>query len=306
MYSAGVRDLPPNGAGTEKSLLWWRHPYYRAKWKPWHASWRKLKDEIPANQSASPANVIARLKPAQCDPDVALRLAFLVVTEKPSARSELAGDNARQQNLKRKLGQAGKHLQKAAFGLMEAALPEFANDNRKRTRKLDQSRNHIQTGAGELQLALAEMPLISIKPQDVESLKALAKAADPQDVALWMRLQDLASMCDQEIEALLWPRAPELPRHHELFTLVSYVTACSGRRNYSLVVDLLNVVREAYELTRPTTDRTTEPLTHDAVEQRVKWFGDLDSGHPGQIEESTAKRATSGELRSWLLDCYPD
>jgi hypothetical protein len=246
------------------------------------------------------------LEKAHCDSDVALRLAFLVASEKPSARSELAGDNERQQKLKRKLTQARNHLQKAAFGLMEAALPELAIDNRKRTRKLDQSRNHIRTGADELQLALSEMSLIFIKPQDVESLKTPAETATPQDVALWMRLQDLAGMCDREIEVLLWPRTLGLPRHHELFTLVSYVTACSGRPNFPLVVNLLDVVREAYELVRPAAERSTEPLFHDAVEQRVQWFRGLDSILPGQIEESTAKRATSGELKSELLACYPD
>jgi hypothetical protein len=306
LYSSSVQNLPPSSLSQGKSLLWWLHPFYRLRWQRWHSSWLELAATTPASRQNGPAAVLARLEEAQCDSDVALRLAFLVASEKPSAKSELVGQNERQQRIKRKLSQARNCLLKAAFGLTNAVLPELAHDDKKTARKLAQWRNHLRKAARELEQALSDIPLIFIKSQDVESLKALVEIIKPQDVAVWMRLQNLAGMCDHEIETLLWPRAIELHPHYELFTLVSYVAACSGKPHFPLLVDLLNVAREVYDLVRPAADGTPGPLTHDTIEERVHRFRKLDSIQPGLIEESTAQRATSGELRRELLACYPD
>lgn len=306
LYSSSVQNLPSSSRGPEKSLLWWRHPFYRLRWQQWHVKWLELADITPAGHERGPAGVLRLLEEAQCDSDVALRLAFLVASEKPATESELLGQNARQQRLKRKLSQAQTYLQKAVDGLMEASLPELAHDNKKRAHRLAQSRNYLRKAAGQLEQALSDVPLIFIKLRDVESLKALIEITNPQDVAVWKRLQDLAWSCDHEIETLLWPRAIELHAGHELFTLVSYLTACSGAPNYSLVTDLLAMANEAYDVARLATDGTTEPLTQDAIEKKVQRFRTLDSIQPGLIEESTARRAKSGELRRELLVCYPD
>jgi hypothetical protein len=306
LYSSTMQNLPPRSLSQGKSLLWWRHPFYRWRWKQWRLNWQKLSDRTPAGCKEGPAGGLRSLKEAHCDPDVALRLAFLVASEKPATKSELARQNERQQRIKRKLSQARNYLLKAAFGLMNAALPELANGDKKMARKLAQCRNYLRKAAGELEQALSDVPLIFIKPKDVEALKASVVLTNPQDAALWIRLQDLARMCDHEIETLIWPRAVGLHPGHELFTLVSYFTACSGAPNFSLVTDLLAVANEAYDLARPATDGTTEPLTQDAIEKKVQRFRKLDSIQPGLIEESIAQRAKSGELRRELLACYPD
>lgn len=297
LYSFSMQNLPPSNLGPEKSFLWWRHPFYRLRWQQWHASWLELADTIPASHEQSPTDVLRRLKEVHCDPDVALRLAFLVASQKAAKKSELAGDNERQQRIKRKLSQARNHLLKAAFGLMEAALPEIAKGNKKQAqRKLAHSKNHILKAALELNRALSDIPLIFIKSEGVDSLKAIANVTDPQDVDLWMRLQSLAAMCDHEIETLLWARTIEPPPGHELFTLLSYVKACCGKPNFKLVNDLLTVAHEAYETDQPASD------PHD----KVKQFRKLDSVQPDLIEEYTALRAKSGELKRELLTYYPD
>jgi hypothetical protein len=305
LYASSVQNLPASSPGLEKSLLWWRHAFYRMSWRQWRVSWQKLADRIQASYEKGPTGVLRRLKEAQCDPDVALRLAFLVASEKPASRSKLAAQNARQQSIKRKLSQARNHLQKAAFGLMDAALPELAKAKKTASRQA-QCRNYVRKAAGKLEVVLSDLPLIFIKAQDVVYLRASAETAKPQDAALWMRLQGLASMCDHEIEALLWPHTVGPAAGHDLFTLVSYVTACSGAPNFSLVVDLLIVARDACDLARPAADGTTESLTQDAIEKRVQRFSNLDSIQPELIEESTAHRAKSGELKRELLSCYPD
>jgi hypothetical protein len=310
LYSSSVQNLPSSSPGPDKSLLWWRHPFYRLRWQQWHVKWLELADTTPASRQKGPAGVLRSLREAGCDPDVSLRLAFLVASEKPTGRSELAGDNERQQRIKRKLGQARDHLSKAAFGLMEAALPEIAILNKKLARrKLTQSQSHILKAGVELKFVLSEVHPIFFKPEDVDSLKGLADMTDPQDPAQWMRLQDFAWICDHEIETLLWPPTIELPSHHELFTLVSYFKACSGDSLPELMTDLLVVAHEVYELIQPGL---TQPLTQDAIENRIKRFRKLkvepgqDSTLPKWIEESTAQKAKSGELRSALLAYYPD
>jgi len=110
-------------------------------------------------------------------------------------------------------------------------------------------------------------------------------------------LQRLVFMCNHEIHTLLWSPAIELSPGHELFTLVSYVKACSGEPNFPLVTDLLAVVYQVYR---------RRPPTRDAIEKQVQRFGKLRSPQPEFIEESTQQRAKSGELRQELLTVYPD
>jgi hypothetical protein len=298
LYSSNVQHLSPTSAGPERSLLWWRHSFYRLRWKQWRLNWLKLASRIPANHDKGPAGVLRLLTEAHCDPEVTLRLAFLVASERPATKSELVGQNARQQRIKRKLSQARNYLVKAAFGLMETALPEIAKCNKKQVQhKLNQSHGYILKAAAELEQALSETSLIFIKPEDVDSVKAVANVANPQDGALWTRLQDLASMCDHEIQTLLWPRTVELAPGHELFTLVTYVKACSGEPHFPLVNDLLNLVYEAND---------GSPPTREAIEKQVERFSQLNSIQPKVIEDTTLERANSGELRQELLACYPD
>jgi hypothetical protein len=244
---------------------------------------------------------------------VALRLAFLEASQKPTTKSELAGDNKRQQRIKRKLIQARNHLWKAMALHLELAsqhdLPKGDTRQRRITRKLDQARNHILSAAVELERALSEISLIFIKPNDIESLKAMAGT---QQTGCIGSLRSLAQMCDHEIETLIWPRALELPPGYELFTLVAYLTACGGEPNFPLVTDLLTVAHQACHQLRLETDSSTETPTQDAIEKQVQRFRKLkmDSGEdsilPGLIADDTAQRAKSGELRRELLGCYPD
>jgi hypothetical protein len=117
-----------------------------------------------------------------------------------------------------------------------------------------------------------------------------------------MRLQDLAGMCNHEIETLLWPHAVELPPGHELFTLVSYVKACSGNPDFPLVTDLLGAVYKAYG---------RRPPSRDAIEKQVERFGKLKADKqlksvlPEVIEERTQQMAQPGELKQGLLTRYP-
>jgi hypothetical protein len=290
LYSAGVQDLPPNSVGTEKSLLWWMHPYYRAKWKPWHASWRKLKDRIPANQNASPADVIARLKEAHCDPDVAVRLAFLEACHKPATPSELAKDNKRQQKLKRKLGQARDDLWKAML-----ALSKLTGSKKVRVdRKTDQYRSHVAEAAAELEKALSEMQLIFVTPADIQLLRKTSKSISAENLDVLKRLVD---MCNHALEVLLWSRAVEPDPGHELYSLVSYVKACSGAPDFPLVTDLLDAVYKAHE---------RWPQTRGAIEKQAERFSKVHSFQAEGIERSTLERVKSGALRQELLACYPE
>jgi hypothetical protein len=313
LYSSSMQNLPPSNLGPEKSFLWWRHPFYRLRWQQWHASWSELADTTPASHEQSPTDVLHRLKEVHCDPDVALRLAFLVVSRKPATKSELAGDNERQQRIERKLKQARARLSKAeACGQEQEALSKIASDDmgqRRSTRKVAQAQNHIEKATLELELAFSEVSLIFIKHEDIDSLRTLSDTVRPKNVD---SLKRLIYMCSLEIEILLWTHAVELAPGHELFTLVSYVTACSGDPHFVLVTDLLAVAHQAYDLKRPATDGPTEPPTQDAIEKQVQRFRRLklesgdDSIQPELIEESTAHRAKSGELRRELLSCYPD
>lgn len=291
----------------KESFLWWRHPFYRARWKQWHIKWLELADTSPSNQPGGPADVMAQLKGVHCDPDVALRLAFLEASQKPATKSELAGQNERQQRIERKLSQSQNHLLKAvALGLEQVTQSALAkNDKRlQRIKRMSsQSRNHVLKAAVGLEQALSDTSLIFINPKDVESLRALADVTKPESVD---SLRSLVQMCDYEIQTLLWPRAIELRPSHELFTLVSYVTACSGEPHIPLVTDLLGLAHQAYDLMQPPTNEPIDPPTQDAIEKQVQRFRKLDSIQPGLIEESTAQRAKSGELRRELLTCYPD
>jgi hypothetical protein len=297
LYSAGVQDLPPNSAGTEKSLLWWGNPYYRARWKPWHASWRKLKDRIPANQNASPADVIARLKQAQCDPDVAVRLAFLEACHKPATPSELAKDNKRQQKLKRKLGQARDHLWKAMLALAELTGSISKNDNAKKVRadrKTDSYRSHVLGAAAELETALSEMQLVFVTPVDIRLLRKTSESISVENLDM---LKGLVEMCNHALEVLLWSHAVEPDPGHELYSLVSYVKACSGAPDFPLVTDLLDAVYKAHE---------RWPPTRDAIEKQAERFSKAHSFQAEEIERSTLERVKSGALRQELLAWYPE
>lgn len=312
MYSTSVHNLPPISPSQETSFLWWRHSFYRLRWKQWHIKWLELSDKLPANSDAGPAGALSRLGEVHCDRDVALRLAFFVASEKPATKSELAGDNKRQQRIKRKLKQAQARLSKAGAYLREReALSKVASDDKSQqrsARKVAQAQNQIQNAALELERALSEVSLIFVKREDIDSLRALADTARPENVDF---LKTLIHMCNREIEILLWPRAVEPPPGHELFTLVAYVTACSGAPHFALVTDLLAVAHQAYNLMRPATDGPTEPPTQEAIEKQVQRFRKLklesgeDSILPDEIAESTAQRAKSGELSRELLTWYP-
>ena len=276
-----MQDLSPNSAGTKKSLLWWRHPYYRAKWKPWHASWRKLKDRIPANQNASPADVIERLEKAHCDPDVAVRLAFLEACHKPAIPSELAKDNRRQQKLKRKLGQARHHLWKAMLALAKLTGSISQNHNKKKVRadrKTDHYRSHVEEAAAELEKALSEMQLIFITPPDIQLLRETSESITAENLGVLKRLVD---RCNHALEVLQWSRAVEPNLGHELFSLVSYIKACNGAPDFPLVTDLLNAVYKAHE---------RWPPTRGAIEKQVERFSKAHSFQAEGIEQSTLAR----------------
>jgi len=267
----------------------------------------ELAANTPKDHEDSPKAVLGKLTEINCDPDVVLRLAFLDASQKPATKSDLAGDSELQQRIKRKLNQSRNHLLKAAaLGAEQMTQFELAkNDKRlQRIKRMSsQSRNHVLKAAVGLEQALSDTSLIFIVPKDVESLRALADMTKPESVD---SLRSLAQMCYHEIEALLWPHAVELRPGHELFTLVSYVVASSGEPHFPLVADLLAVAHQAYDLMRPTTNEPIDPVTKDAIEKQVRRFRKLDSIQPGLIEESTAQRAKSGELRRELLTCYPD
>lgn len=110
---------------TEKgSHIWWRHEFYRSRWNKWHENWRKLLCNSPATGEDSPRTVLDKLSSLDGDPEIAVRLAFLVASHKPLTQSELAKDTKRQQRLKRKLRQAGQRLLDSA-GLLEEAANDF-------------------------------------------------------------------------------------------------------------------------------------------------------------------------------------
>lgn len=312
LYSSSMQNLPPSSEGPEKSYLWWRHPFYRLRWKQWRLNWRRLAGRSPDGHEKGPAGVLRSLEEVRCDPDVALRLAFLVASRKPATKSELAGDNERQQRIKRKLSQAQDHLSRAeAHWQEQAAQLKIAGDAKRRqrsARKAAQVQNQIQKAVLELERALSEILLIFIEREDIDSLRTLGDTVRPENVDL---LKNLIYMCSLEIEILLWPHAVELPAGHELFTLVSYVTACSGDPHFALVTELLAVAYQAYDPMRPATDGITERPTQEAIEKQVQRFRKLklesgeDSILPDEIAESTAQRVRSGELRRELLTWYP-
>jgi len=252
---------------------------------------------MPANQNASPADVIARLKQAQCDPDVAVRLAFLEACHKPATPSELAKDNKRQQKLKRKLGQARDHVWKAMLALAKLTGSISQNGDPKKVRvdrKTDQYRSHVVEAATELEKALSEMQLIFITPADIQLLREASESIAAENLDVLKRLVD---MCNHELEVLLWSRAVEPDPGHELYSLVSYVKACSGAPDFPLVTDLLDVVYKAHE---------RWPPTRGVIEKQAERFSEVHSFQAEGIERSTLERAKSGTLRQELLTCYPE
>jgi hypothetical protein len=305
LYAVRVWNLTVTRTNKKESFLWWRDGFYRSRWKKWHTRWLELALRIPANQTDSPANVLARLQEAHCDPDIVIRLAFLEASQKPISKSALVGDNKRQQRIKRKLLQSQSHLSKAMLALKEVAQSHPAKDRGQQRvkRKQGEYRNHILKATLELERALLGASLIFIKRTDLDSLRTLADLVNFENVDF---LRSLEQMCRHEIEVLLWPHTVELRPGHELFTLVSYVTACSGEPHFPLVTDLLAIAHQAYDSMRSATDVPTEPPTQDAIEKQVQRFRMLNSIQPELIEETTAQRAKSGELRQELLTCYHD
>jgi len=280
-----------------KSLLWWRHEFYRSRWKRWCAKWLELADLIPAGHIDSPAAVLARLTEVSCDPDVVLRLAFLEASHKPATQSEFAKDNQKQQRIKRKLSQSRNHLWRSMNGLAQGTQSKLAKDNKGQhliKRKQGQYQNHVLKAALELEQALSNASLTFISRKDIDSLRALAHTVKSENVD---SLKTLVDMCNHEIETLLWSPAIELNSGHELFTLLSYVKTCSGEPKFALVTDLLAVVYRAYG---------RNPPTRDAIEKQVQRFRKPRSCLPELIEMSTQQRANSGELRQELLTFYPD
>ena len=143
----------------KESFLWWRHEFYQTRWKGWHSKWVELAAKIPAEHEDAPVSALRKLTEKGCDPDVALRLAFLEVNHKPAAQSELAKENARQQRMKR---------------------------------RLDQSRKRLLKTAVELEQALSDVSLIFIKRENVNSLRSLAEMCSHEiETLLWPHALEL-------------------------------------------------------------------------------------------------------------------
>lgn len=251
--------------------------------------------------------MLQKLQKVHCDPDVALRLAFFVASRKPVSKSELSGDNERHQRVKRKLSQARNHLLTAARAFIDLGLPEIAKGKKRpKQHRLTQSHSHVQKAEVELQRAMLEMPLIFIQQEDINALKTKADLTTLGKLGALKYLQKLASMCDYEMETLLWPRVLELPPHYELVMLVSYIKNCSGKAHYSLVADLLAEADGACDLVRSVIGNPTEPLTENAIDKRIGQVKEFYSFGPEQIEHHMARWANSGDMRRDLLTLYPD
>lgn len=161
-------------------------------------------------------------------------------------------------------------------------------------RKTVEYRSHVLEAAAELEKALSEMQLIFVTPADIQLLRETSEtiAADNLDV-----LKKLVDMCNHALEALLWSRAVEPDPGHELYSLVSYVKACSGAPDFPLVSDLLDAVYRAHE---------RWPPTRGAIEKQAERFSKVHSFQAEGIERSTLERIKSGALRQELLTCYPE
>jgi hypothetical protein len=277
------------------SLLWWRHEFYTSRWGAWLAKWLELAEKTPWNHKDNPVNMLSRLKAIECDPEVAVRLAFLVVSHKQSTQSVLASENRKQQSIKRKLSQASARLWKAMMALDEITK---CNAEDKKTgnyfnRKKAQYQNHILKAVNNLRQAMSLVRLIFIKPTDIDSLRELSKTLKPEN---HQSLNSVNSMISYELETLLWSHALELPPGHELLTLAAYVKASSGRPNLPLMTEFVGMVYNASQRRAPTSD---------AIEKTLQRFRKVDSIIPDCIEKSTAERAGSGELKQDLLACFP-
>lgn len=191
----------------KESYLWWRHSFYRMRWSQWRVNWQKLADRIPANREKGPAGVVRSLEGAHCDPDVALRLAFLEASHKPATQSELAKDNARQQHLRRKLGQSRGHLWKAILALAQLIPCKSQNGNTRRLRidrKEDEYRKHVLKATLELEEALSDVPLIFVTHADIRSLRAMSDAVKPENVDSLKRFVEPGRMLPQA--PAKWPQ----------------------------------------------------------------------------------------------------
>jgi hypothetical protein len=106
------------------SRIWWGKTFYRERWSKWRENWQKLLSNSPATGKTSPRKLLDDLTAKRCDPEIAVRLAFLVASHKPLAQSELSKDTKRQQSLRRRLKQAGQRLLDSAR-LLEEARADF-------------------------------------------------------------------------------------------------------------------------------------------------------------------------------------
>jgi hypothetical protein len=118
------RPLKAPSGPAKGSRNWWRHPFYRSRWKKWHENWRKRLSSSPNTREDNPRALLDKLSGSGCDPEIAVRLAFLVASHKPATQSELTKDTRRQQRIKRKLKQAGQKLLDSAR-LLEEVSSDF-------------------------------------------------------------------------------------------------------------------------------------------------------------------------------------
>jgi hypothetical protein len=146
-------------------------------WAKWHQNWRTLLAKSPGSESEedSPRKVLRGLSKIRCDPEIAVRLAFLVASHKPATQSELAKDTRRQQRIKRKLSQSGQHLLDGARLLKEVAsdfplifiTPEH----------IDAARQTAQMCAHELEVLLEPRALELPSGHELYTLVAYLKAS---------------------------------------------------------------------------------------------------------------------------------
>jgi hypothetical protein len=193
-----VSSRPADSAARKGSGLWWRHRFYQSQWKEWYAKWLELVRKTPVENEGGPAKVLAWLQKMQCDPDVALRLAFLEVSHKPAAQSELAKDTRRQQRIRRKLHQAG---------------------------------NRLWDGAQILDGAMRDAPLIFLKPETIDALREVAiNCAHELEVLLWVHSPELPPGHELFTLAAYVNACSGNPNYALLTDLLSVVYEAHGRR----------------------------------------------------------------------------
>ena len=181
----------------KKDFLWWRHEFYRSRWKVWRAKWLELVSNTPAGYKGDPVAVLGNLKEIKCDPDVALRLAFLEASHKPATQSKLAKKNTRQQSIRRKLDQSRKRLLKTAL---------------------------------ELEQAASDLQLIFIKPEEIDSLRTLAEMCRHEiETLLWSHELELPPGHELFTLAAYVNACSGKPNHSLVMELLDVVYCAYGR-----------------------------------------------------------------------------